>query len=288
QIWKDQSDLRRQYQVDSEIILVLLRKFLREQTGISSAAQMLFRTIQGSASIAVLFRDYDRLLLATNTGSLYHTNIASRNAFIFASERYILNRLILKHLPEFAKSAEIKKIEPGRGCLVDLHGGIAHEFSLIDSNLLVPYAFDSKNGVARTIVEREGILPRNHSDVSAQRIVGRRAPLDDETVQRVQAVARKYPHDSTWQSELRRCIRCVLPETMPFIYFDDQGVCNYCRTYCKIPYKGETPLRELVEPFRRTDGGPECVVGVSGGRDSLYALHYIKRVLGLNAVAYTY
>src|SRR5262249_52895622 len=203
--WKEQSHLRRQYQVDSEIILALLRKSLCEQAGISRAARVLFGTIQGSASIAVFFRDYDRLLLATNTGSLYYTNIESRNAFIFASERYILNRLMLKHLPKLSKRAQIKKIEPGSGCLVDLHGGGAHEFSLVDSNLLVPCAFDSKNGVARTIVEREGILPRNHSDIGAQRFVGRRAPLDDETLQRVQAVARKYPHDSKWQSELRRC-----------------------------------------------------------------------------------
>lgn len=30
---------------------------------------------------------------------------------------------------------------------------------------------------------------------------------------------------------LRRCTRCILPETMPYISFDDHGVCNYCRNY---------------------------------------------------------
>ena len=86
EIWKEQSDLRRQYQVDSEVILALLRKFLREQRSIIKAAQMLFTAIQGSASIAVLFRDYDRLLLGTNTGSLYYTSLVPLKAVIFASE----------------------------------------------------------------------------------------------------------------------------------------------------------------------------------------------------------
>src|SRR5262245_7909933 len=44
EIWKEQSDLRRQYQVDSEVILVLLRKFLREQRSIIKAAQKSFTT----------------------------------------------------------------------------------------------------------------------------------------------------------------------------------------------------------------------------------------------------
>ncbi len=30
---------------------------------------------------------------------------------------------------------------------------------------------------------------------------------------------------------LKRCTCCILPETMPFISFNDDGVCNYCRNY---------------------------------------------------------
>ncbi len=287
QIWKEQSDLRRQYQVDSEVILALLRKFLREQGSIIKAAQKTFTAIQGSASIAVLFRDFDRMLLGTNTGSLYYTRIAPLNALIFASEKYILDRLLVKHLPEHAKDACVKKIEPGRGCLVDLQSITALDFSLNQFGSCSS-ASDPKSDVVRTIVELEGILPKNHSDRRAQQIAGRRTPLDIETVQQIQIIADKYPHDSTWQDTLRRCTKCVLPETMPFISFDDHGVCSYCRTYCKIPYKGEAALREVVRPFRRGDRGSECVIGISGGRDSLYALHYVKQVLGMNAVAYTY
>src|SRR5215471_14675802 len=98
EIWRQQSDLQRQYQVDSEVILALLRKFLREQPSIIHAAQGTFTSIQGSASIAVLFADYNSLLLGTNNGSLYYAHVAPIQALIFASEKYILNRLLVKHV----------------------------------------------------------------------------------------------------------------------------------------------------------------------------------------------
>src|SRR5215475_3393140 len=144
EIWKAQSDLRRQYQVDSEVILALLRKFLGEQRSIIKAAQKSFTTIKGSASIAVLFRDFDRLLLGTNNGSLYYTSIEPLKALIFASEKYILDRLLVKHVPKHAKDACVKKIEPGRGCLIDLQSIAALDFSLVDSEQPGPSTFDPK------------------------------------------------------------------------------------------------------------------------------------------------
>ena len=44
---------------------------------------------------------------------------------------------------------------------------------------------------------------------------------------------------------LRRCTRCILPETMPFISFDAQGVCNYCNHY--KPRNKPRPIEELLE-----------------------------------------
>jgi glutamine---fructose-6-phosphate transaminase (isomerizing) len=89
-------------------------------------------------------------------------------------------------------------------------------------------------------------------------------------------------------ANLRRCTKCILPETMPFIDFDRDGLCNFCRTY--IPHKplGLDTLRRIVEPFRSRNGTPDCLVSISGGRDSCYGLHVLKKELGLNPVAYTY
>lgn len=88
--------------------------------------------------------------------------------------------------------------------------------------------------------------------------------------------------------DLKRCTRCILPETMPFIHFDDKGVCNYCNNY--KPRNNPKPKEELfnlVEPYRRTTG-PDCIVPFSGGRDSCWGLHLIVNELKMKPITYTY
>jgi len=88
--------------------------------------------------------------------------------------------------------------------------------------------------------------------------------------------------------QFRRCTKCVLPETMPFIQFDENGVCNYCAHYTSRNHpRPKEELFELVEPFRRKHGD-EVLVPFSGGRDSCYGLHLIVNELGLRPITYTY
>ena len=87
---------------------------------------------------------------------------------------------------------------------------------------------------------------------------------------------------------MRRCTKCILPETMPFIKFNEQGECNYCLNYNKIKVKGEEALKNLVTKYRSGSEKPDCVVAFSGGRDSSYGLHYVKKVLKMNPIAFTY
>lgn len=89
-------------------------------------------------------------------------------------------------------------------------------------------------------------------------------------------------------NSLRRCTKCILPETMPFIEFDEDGACNYCQSYKKVELKGEAALREVVAKYRSKSGEPDCIVAFSGGRDSSYGLHYVKNVLEMNPIAYSY
>ena len=90
------------------------------------------------------------------------------------------------------------------------------------------------------------------------------------------------------EPSIRRCTRCVLPETMPFIHFDEGGVCNYCHNYkSKNQTKPFSLLEELVEPYRR-QGKADCIVPFSGGRDSSYALHLVVEELGMTPITYTY
>lgn len=87
---------------------------------------------------------------------------------------------------------------------------------------------------------------------------------------------------------LRRCTKCILPETMPYISFDDKGECNYCSNYKpRNNPKPKEEIFELVKPYRR-NGKLDCIVPFSGGRDSCYGLHLIVKELDLKPVTYTY
>jgi glutamine---fructose-6-phosphate transaminase (isomerizing) len=87
---------------------------------------------------------------------------------------------------------------------------------------------------------------------------------------------------------IKRCTKCVLPETMPFIDFDSQGVCNYCNSYKpRNQPKPKEELFKLVESYRR-NGSADCIVPFSGGRDSCYGLHLIVNELKMKPITYTY
>jgi glucosamine--fructose-6-phosphate aminotransferase (isomerizing) len=88
--------------------------------------------------------------------------------------------------------------------------------------------------------------------------------------------------------KLRRCAKCILPETIPFIHFDEKDECNYCKNY--KPRNNPKPKEvffNLVEPYRRQTG-PDCIVPFSGGRDSCWGLHLIVNELKMKPITYTY
>lgn len=79
---------------------------------------------------------------------------------------------------------------------------------------------------------------------------------------------------------MRRCSRCVMPETWEGIRFDDEGICNICRAAerkAKVGWDGrQKRLKELLHQYRkyaRNRGNKyNCLVGYSGGKDSAYTL----------------
>jgi N-acetyl sugar amidotransferase len=75
--------------------------------------------------------------------------------------------------------------------------------------------------------------------------------------------------------------------------FDDGSVCSGCRVHAQredIDWNERRLwLEELVAEYRRPDGGNyECIIPVSGGKDSWYQTWYVKEVLGLNPLLVTY
>lgn len=100
--------------------------------------------------------------------------------------------------------------------------------------------------------------------------------------------ARTIIDQSPKRVALKRCTQCVLPHTFPYIEFDEKGVCNYCKEDQPSKVDDKSTLESVISKFRSRDGNPDCIVALSGGRDSCYGLHVVKRELGLNPIAYTY
>lgn len=83
-----------------------------------------------------------------------------------------------------------------------------------------------------------------------------------------------------------RCKRCLISENYPNVQFDKRGIYNYCRGEqdSKIPVdinrkiKKKEELRKDFERTVRTSKGKhyDCVIGVSGGKDSIYLLWLVK------------
>jgi len=88
-------------------------------------------------------------------------------------------------------------------------------------------------------------------------------------------------------SEMKRCTKCILPETFPGIEFDEEGVCNYCRDYKPVEVFGEEEFEQVLDRYRNSDGKYDCVVPFSGGRDSSFVLHQMVKRFNMNVLALT-
>ena len=85
---------------------------------------------------------------------------------------------------------------------------------------------------------------------------------------------------------MKYCVRCLQPDTRPGTQFDAQGLCPACNYFDeleRIDWKArERELKELVVRLRSPDASEyDCIIGVSGGKDSLRQALYAKNVLGL-------
>jgi N-acetyl sugar amidotransferase len=90
---------------------------------------------------------------------------------------------------------------------------------------------------------------------------------------------------------LRYCVRCVMPHTKPDLQLDDAGVCNACRSFESRHEVDWTARRQelltIVDRYRSRDGSRwDCIVPVSGGKDSTYQVIRMLQ-LGLNPLCVT-
>lgn len=275
QIWDRHPEMTRSFEVDTEVFLSLLQLYDYKKD-LRLAFKKSLEEIEGSLSIALLDRTSQYLLLYTNIGSLYTLTAEDHSMVLFASERYILEQMITtEKLTDRFALKDIQQIEPGQERLVDLKTG--RMFTFKDWQELKETGVTAETG--REFVRYFADEP-DHMPVSEM-------PQMKYT-SRYREVERLLSVDESKIRELKRCKRCLLPETFPGISFDEQGVCTVCQNYKKKEVKGEQALQEVLRQNIHGDANYDCIVPLSGGRDSCYLMHYIVRELGLKPVAYTY
>ncbi len=88
---------------------------------------------------------------------------------------------------------------------------------------------------------------------------------------------------------MKYCKKCVQPDTRPGIYFNKEGVCGAClfeEEKKKIDWSTrEKELKEIADwskqKAKENNSNYDCVIGVSGGKDSTFQALYARDKLGL-------
>ena len=87
-------------------------------------------------------------------------------------------------------------------------------------------------------------------------------------------------------SDARICSRCLCDATIPSVRFDENGMCNFCKShdtlmqyYPQDEFARNQMLDELVGKIKRKGKGRkyDCIVGISGGCDYSYLLDFLVR-----------
>lgn len=94
---------------------------------------------------------------------------------------------------------------------------------------------------------------------------------------------------------VRRCTNCSLPENFPGIAFNTEGLCESCEGYdpaleSSNKLQAKTELDEVIEIVKSSTGqvsSYDCIVALSGGKDSSYMLKMLVEEWGLNCLAIT-
>jgi len=277
-LWAKHPGLQREFAIDTEIIPALIRNELQTSDDLAGACNKTFSQLEGTWSVAIMFQDLNQFVLATNNGSLYYIT-DNANFITFASEAYFLEKLKKERcFAPFGGQHEVSQLAANKGIVINMNDlSIKHLNSPVQNNSIpksstVPFKLQ-KHILDNEVNKQEVVIdPASFINRSKEHHLFSLLEMNTEAI-----------------SKLRRCTKCLLPETFPFIAFDHHGVCNYCNHF--KPQNKVQPidnLKALVEPYRNKNGKPDCIVPFSGGRDSTYSLHIIKKELGLNPIAFTY
>lgn len=89
---------------------------------------------------------------------------------------------------------------------------------------------------------------------------------------------------------MKYCKLCLLPDTKPQLTFDENGVCSACinnKLKENVNWgQKRTDFQRIIEKYKNSEGSNyDCIIPVSGGRDSTYQTYAMKEMFGMNPLA---
>lgn len=92
-----------------------------------------------------------------------------------------------------------------------------------------------------------------------------------------------------------RCSRCILPASLPSVKLDEKGVCNYCNNFdrsfgdwnSRKEFK-KKQFEQIVEKIKKLNSEYDCLIPLSGGKDSTYALYICDKIYNMKCLCITF
>ena len=278
ELWNKHKDLKREYEIDTEILFALIRKYLSNNHSTIQSINHTNKEIYGTVSTGFFINDKEEFVVYTNNGSLYIlTNY--KDIFIYGSEKNILKQLASGNTACFNNLFTLKQVRTNSGYLIQYKDFKITAFDLTKEE-------ESEKSSAINDAFKIHITNYHPKEKQLHAVIDSGKFTNGITAN---SERKLLEHNFERILSLKRCTKCLLPETFPFIEFDDKGVCNICNNYVKKnKSKPIEELKELVEPYRSKNRQPDCLIPFSGGRDSTYTLHIVKKILKMNPIAFTY
>ncbi len=91
---------------------------------------------------------------------------------------------------------------------------------------------------------------------------------------------------------MKFCKECIMPDTRPGIQFDENGVCVACiheKRKKEINWDERyEELKKICDKYRRkNESDYDCLIAVSGGKDSQYQVYVMKELMNMNPLLVT-
>jgi N-acetyl sugar amidotransferase len=94
-------------------------------------------------------------------------------------------------------------------------------------------------------------------------------------------------------SNNNRCAKCILPSSYPGITFDSNNVCNKCKEhenkFGSVDFNQTEPIiKKIFDNGKKKKNRYDCVIGLSGGKDSSYVAYLCMEKYQLNPLCVTF